>query len=171
MKGEQADEDMLVGIIADTHVPKVGEALPGEVLERLRGVDLILHAGDLVGLQVIAQLEEIAPVRAVQGNMDYPEVRDRYPEKEVMTLEGLRLGLTHGSGAPIGIERRVMELFREADLDVAVFGHTHKALIEERHGVLLLNPGSPNDSRFHPHKSLILLHIEEGVPRPELIYL
>lgn len=161
---------MLVGIIADTHVPKVGEELPGEVLEQLRGVDLILHAGDLVGLRVISRLEEIAPVKAVQGNMDYPEVRERYPEKEVMTLEGLRLGLTHGSGAPIGIERRVLALFRDMDLDVVVFGHTHKALVEERHGVLLLNPGSPNDSRFHPHKSLILLHIEDGVPRPELIH-
>ncbi len=101
--------------------------------------------------------------------MDYPEVRQRYPEVEVMTLEGLRLGLTHGSGAPIGIERRVMAMF--SDVDVVVFGHTHKALVEERKGVLLLNPGSPNDSRFHPHKSLILLRIEDGVPRPELVRL
>jgi putative phosphoesterase len=162
---------MLVGIISDTHVPKVGEELPTEVLERLRGVDLILHAGDLVSLDVVSRLEEIAPVRAVQGNMDYPEVRGLYPEKEVMTLEGLRLGLTHGSGAPVGIERRVLALFRDMDLDVVVFGHTHKALVDKRGGVLLLNPGSPNDSRFHPHKSLILLHIENGMPRPELIKL
>ena len=160
---------MLVGIVSDTHIPKVGEVVPDEAVERLRGADLILHAGDLVSLEVIRQLEEIAPVRAVQGNMDYPEVRDRYPVKEVFTLEGLRFGLTHGSGAPVGIERRVMELFRGSDLDVLVFGHTHKALIEERKGVLLLNPGSPNDNRFHPHKSLILLRIEGGKPSPELV--
>ncbi len=162
---------MLIGIVSDTHIPRVGDVVPAEVAERLRGADLILHAGDLVSLEVISLLEEIAPVKAVQGNMDYPEVRDRYAVKEVFTLEGLRFGLTHGSGAPIGIERRVMDLFRGSDLDVLVFGHTHKALIEERKGVLLLNPGSPTDSRFHPHRTLILLHIEGGKPRPELIRL
>ncbi len=160
---------MLVGLISDTHLYGAGEALPAEAASRLRGADLILHAGDLVSLEVVAQLEEIAPVRAVRGNMDLPEVRRRYPETDLFDLEGLRVGLTHGSGAPAGIEGRVAALFPGAD--VVVFGHTHKALIEERNGVLLLNPGSPTDSRFHPYNTLIRLHIVNGEPRPELVRL
>lgn len=160
---------MLVGIISDTHIPKVGKSLPLEVTERLSGVDLILHAGDLVSLQVLEQLEGIAPVEAVCGNMDWPEVRGRLPESKVLDLEGLKVGLTHGSGAPLGIEKRVLRQF--PGVDVVVFGHTHKALVEERQGVLLLNPGSPNDTRFHPRRSLILLHIEGGSPRPEIVHL
>jgi len=160
---------MLVGVISDTHIPKVGKSLPAEVLERLKGVDLILHAGDLVCLDALAQLEEIAPVEAVCGNMDWPEVRGRLPESRVLELEGLRVGITHGSGAPLGIEKRVLRQFE--GVDVVVFGHTHKALVEERGGVLLLNPGSPNDTRFHPRRSLILLRIEGGSPRPEIVYL
>jgi putative phosphoesterase len=160
---------MLVGVVSDTHIPKVGESLPRELPERLEGVDLILHAGDLVSLEALAQLEKIAPVEAVCGNMDWPEVRDRLPETRVLDLEGVKVGLTHGSGAPLGIEKRVLRQF--SGVDVVVFGHTHKALVENRGGVLLLNPGSPNDTRFHPRRSLILLHIEGGSPRPELVFL
>ncbi len=160
---------MLLGVISDTHIPKVGRTIPGEVLERLAGVDLILHAGDLVSLEALEQLERIAPVEAVCGNMDWPEVRGVLPESKVLDLEGLKVGLTHGSGAPLGIEKRVLREFE--GVDVVVFGHTHTALMEERKGVLLLNPGSPNDTRFHPKRSLILLRIEGGCARPELVYL
>jgi hypothetical protein len=160
---------ILVGIIADTHIPKVGERLPEEVLFQLRGVDLIVHAGDLVSLAVIGQLEGVAPVKAVAGNMDFPEVRERLPEKEILNLEGVHIGITHGSGPPWGIEKRILRGFQ--GMDVVVFGHTHRALVERRKGVLLLNPGSPNDTRFHPHTSLIRLRIDKGKTYPELIML
>ncbi len=158
---------MILGIISDTHIPKVGQKLPTEVLNYLQNVDKIIHAGDLVSLSVLEELERVAPVVAVCGNMDFPEVRERLPQKDVLNLGGIRVGVTHGSGAPWGIEKRVLRLFH--NVDVVIFGHTHKALVERRGGVLLLNPGSPNDTRFHPSRSLIRLEIYPGRVEPELV--
>ncbi len=158
---------MIIGIVSDTHIPKVCGKLPPEVLNYLQGVDKIIHAGDLVSLSVLEELEQVAPVVAVCGNMDFPEVREKLPQKDVLNLEGVRIGVTHGSGPPWGIEKRVLRLFR--NVEVVVFGHTHRALVERIGGVLLLNPGSPNDTRFHPSKSLIRLEISPGKIEPQLV--
>ncbi|MBN2026686.1 MAG: metallophosphoesterase family protein [Actinobacteria bacterium] len=158
-----------VMLVADTHIPKVGDALPGRLMEECEGADLILHAGDLIDMSVVEELNSLAPTRAVVGNMDLPEVKSLLPEKTVVEVEGKLVGLIHGWGPPMGIERRVMSRF--SGVDVVVFGHTHKALITERKGTLLVNPGTPNDRRFSDRLSCAVLSIENGIITPEIIWL
>jgi len=143
--------------------------LPAELLERFEGADLILHAGDLIEMSVLDELRSLAPTRAVVGNMDLPEVRSLLPEKTVVEVEGKLIGLMHGWGPPVGVERRVLS--RLPGVDVVVFGHTHKALVEKRKGILLVNPGTPNDRRFSDRLSYAVLTIEDGEIETEIIWL
>lgn len=158
-----------VMVLSDTHIPKAAPALPEGLLACLKGADLILHAGDLVELSVLDILRSIAPTVAVSGNMDSPEAKSVLPEKRVLEVEGKLIGLTHGWGAPQGIESRVMTKF--SDVDVIVFGHTHSPLLESIDGVLLLNPGTPDDRRFSDKLSYATLTIDNGVIEPEIIFL
>ena len=168
---------MKIGIIADTHLTRT-PGLVGSVTHKIRNtrtleglheivrqhfqqVDLILHAGDFVDLAVFEMLQTIAPVEAVQGNMDQPEIRKRFPAQREITLAGRVLGLTHGEGAPQGISARVRPHF--ARVDVIVFGHSHQPLNEWRDGILFFNPGSPTDRIFAPYNSLGLLEITDTI--------
>jgi len=158
-----------VVLISDTHIPKAGEKLPDEVLEAARGADLVMHAGDLVEMAVLEKLRAVAPVKAVAGNMDPPEVRSVLPAQLTVEVEGKRIGLIHGWGPPVGIEGRVLSRF--SGVDAVAYGHTHKAQAEERKGVLLVNPGSPNDRRFSRRLSYAVLEIVDGEIRPRIIWL
>lgn len=156
-------------VVSDTHIPKVGSELPPALLDAMRGADLVLHAGDLVDLPVLEELRGLAPVVAVAGNMDYPAVKAVLPEQRVVEVEGKLIGLTHGWGPPLGIERRVLSRF--SGVDVVVFGHTHAALVEERRGVLLVNPGTPNDRRFSKRLSYAVIVVDGGRLDAEVVWL
>ncbi|MBC7247258.1 MAG: metallophosphoesterase [Actinobacteria bacterium] len=158
-----------VVVVSDTHIPKVGSELPPALLDAMRGADLVLHAGDLVDLPVLEELRGLAPVVAVAGNMDYPAVKAVLPEQRVVEVEGKLIGLTHGWGPPLGIERRVLSRF--SGVDVVVFGHTHAALVEERRGVLLVNPGTPNDRRFSKRLSYAVIVVDGGRLDAEVVWL
>lgn len=155
--------------LSDTHIPKVGNELPPALLRAAQEADLILHAGDLVDLPVLDELRRLAPVAAVAGNMDYPAVKAALPEERVVEVEGRLVALTHGWGPPLGIERRVLSRF--SGVDVVVFGHTHAALVEERKGVLLVNPGTPNDRRFSSRLSYAVITVDGGNVSAELVWL
>ncbi len=156
-------------VISDTHIPKVGDSLPREVLEAAREADLVLHAGDLVEMRVLEELRALAPVRAVAGNMDLPEVSSVLPQQVTVEVEGALIGLTHGSGPPMGIEKRVLSRFSQ--VDAVVFGHTHRACIDELKGVLMVNPGTPTDRRFSDRLSYGLLTIDNGAIVPTIVWL
>jgi putative phosphoesterase len=158
-----------VMLVSDTHIPKVDTALSPVMLEDFKGADLILHAGDLVEMSVLEQLRRIAPTKAVVGNMDTPDVSAVLPEKTVVDVEGKLVGLIHGWGPPLGIEGRVLSRF--SGVDVVIFGHTHKPLVEDRNGVLLVNPGTPNDRRFSDRLSYAVLTIEKGSIEAEIIWI
>lgn len=128
-----------IGVVSDTHVPDRQKAIPGELLHGLRGVDLIIHAGDLTTLAVLDVLETIAPVRAVSGNMDPPQVRDRLGKTALIQVAGKTIGIMHGQGAPGETEALARQSFPEAD--VVVFGHTHRWFLEYRGSTLIFNPG------------------------------
>jgi putative phosphoesterase len=156
-------------LVADTHIPKVGPAMPSRLLQECEGADLILHAGDLIEMSVMEKLSSLAPTRAVVGNMDLPEVKSLLPDKTVVEVEGKLVGLIHGWGPPMGIERRVLSRF--SGVDVVVFGHTHKALVDERKGTMLVNPGTPNDRRFSDRLSYAVLTIVNGIIEAEIIWM
>ncbi|WP_048148219.1 metallophosphoesterase family protein [Palaeococcus ferrophilus] len=133
---------MRVGILSDTHVPDA--YVHPYVLETLeeRGVELILHAGDITSLEFLTRLREIAPVKAVRGNAD----RMSLPDELVVEVEGLKVGLIHGHRLPLDSQSLTYKAL-DMGVELLVFGHTHRFFYGEFefHGekVKLLNPGSP----------------------------
>jgi len=152
---------MKIGVISDTHIPASAESLPEEVLKAFEGVDMILHAGDILTMSVIDELSAIAETHAVCGNMDDPVTRSSLEAKRVIRAGDKKIGLIHGSGPPWGLARRVAKEFE--DVDAVVFGHSHRAAKVVRRGVLLFNPGSPTDVIFAPFRSFGIINVDEQI--------
>jgi putative phosphoesterase len=132
-----------IGVISDSHVTSFAE-LPGRILRALAEVDLIVHAGDFVARDVLDGLKRLGEVKAVRGNMDSDELKRALPEKELLVIEGRRVGIIHGWGAPGGIDDRVGGMFK--DVDIIIYGHSHYPQNELKRGVLFFNPGRARDS-------------------------
>ncbi len=139
---------MKIICISDTHIENGNKKLPAALTDALEGADLILHAGDITSMDVIGELKAYAPVEAVAGNMDGLEVAGKLPEKTIIQAGNFSIGLIHGGGSVRDLEERVVRKFRHDNVDCVVYGHSHRANIERREGVLLVNPGSPTD-RVH----------------------
>jgi uncharacterized protein len=152
---------MRVAVLADTHAPRRWRSCPPLVAEQLRGADLILHAGDVCTADVLAELATFAPVRAVCGNNDGPDVAAwGAPETLELDLDGLRVGMIHDSGPAAGRIARMRRRFPAADL--VLFGHSHIPLDQTGHGMRIFNPGSPTDRRRQPRGTMGVLRIEHG---------
>jgi putative phosphoesterase len=152
-----------LAIVADTHLPRGARRLPEGCVERLRAADLILHAGDLVTLGVLAELEALGPaVVAVHGNIDAPDVRARLPAERVVEVAGSRIALVHDAGPAAGRLARLRRRFPEAD--AVVFGHSHIPLHERDRasGFQIFNPGSPTERRRQPRHTMGIARAEEG---------
>lgn len=150
-----------VGVVSDTHVPVRARFLPGEVFRGLDGVDLILHAGDILDESVIRELATVAPVRAVAGNCDPWSLRDRLGPQKIVEVGGVKIGLTHGHlGTGRTAAERAASLFVGQEVACVVFGHSHSPYNEVVDGVLLFNPGSPTDRRHEPLPSYGILTID-----------
>ena len=132
-------------------------------------MDLILHAGDIITWAVIEELSTVAPVEAVYGNMDFPEVRRRLKRRRIVKLGNKRIGLIHGDGASGSPVTRARQAFRQ--VDCIVFGHSHRPYNEIHGGVLMFNPGSPTDRRMMPMGSFGILHVTKDGIRGEHHYL
>ena len=156
---------MTVGVIADTH----GVLLP-EALEALRGSELIVHAGDVGSLAILRRLEEVAPVLAVYGNNDDRPVRDACPPERLVTAGGIAIGVIHGDRWPPA--RRLTALaghFADRGARVIVYGHTHRALVQELNGVMIFNPGAAGKRTFGNKLSVGRLTISGGTVEAAVI--
>jgi uncharacterized protein len=123
---------MRIGLISDTH-----GLLRPEAVSALAGADLILHAGDIGDPQILDQLEKIAPVSAVRGNVDIEPWARRLPAVRDVDAGGHRIHLLHNVGA-----------LRGAKHEAVVYGHSHQPSVEMKHGILYVNPGSAGPRRF-----------------------
>jgi uncharacterized protein len=126
-------------------------------VRELERADVILHAGDLVAASVLRELESFAPVEAVFGNMDEPALQAELPERRMVEVEDLRIGLVHIPGARAGREERLVSWF--PGCDAVVYGHTHAPQLERHRGVWILNPGSPTERRRAPQHSMLVLRV------------
>ena len=152
---------MRVVILSDTHAPRRWRGCPTPVAEHLRGADLILHAGDVCTADVLDELAEFAPVRAVLGNNDGADVAAwGASETASFELDGLPVAMVHDAGHKTGRTARMRRRFPEARL--VVFGHSHIPLDETGDGVRIFNPGSPTDRRRQPHGTIGTLRIGRG---------
>jgi len=157
---------MKIGVLSDTHIPVIVKALPPVIFDIFKGVDLILHAGDIVEFSVLDALKEIAPVEAVAGNMDDVEVGLRLPAKKIIPAGRYTIGLIHGKYR-IDVQREMIRKEFEK-VDVIVYGHSHGPFWGKVGDVYFLNPGSPTDKRYAPFNSVALLEVGEEI-RAEII--
>ena len=158
---------MIIGLISDTHIPDRARVIPQKVIDAFSNADLILHAGDLTSPKVIEELEELAPVMAVQGNMDRVNGID-LPKAKVIEIEGLKLGVIHGEVYPRADSDQLLYLAKELNVDILVSGHSHQPKIEQKEGILLLNPGSPIVPRL-ADRTVMLLEINNKEVDVEII--
>jgi putative phosphoesterase len=130
---------MRIGVLSDTHIHQVSKDFRDLLDHRFSQVDVLFHVGDYTSPVVLSFLGS-KNFHGVYGNMDPFAIKDVLPEKKIVEIGGFRFGLIHGWGSPRGLEERVLTQFSE--VDVIVFGHSHKAMNEVVQGVLLFNPGT-----------------------------
>ena len=149
-----------IGLISDTH-----GLVRASVHPALAGVEMILHAGDVGGEEILQELRLIAPVHAVVGNTDFP---GEYDQEFSVTVDGVRVHVSHGHevGAPTPAK-----LAARYDADVIVYGHTHQQLISRVGDKIVVNPGAAGPRRFKLQPSVAVLTIENGKPEVEIIEL
>ena len=136
---------MRIAVLADTHVDRL-EHLPEKIINAMATVDLIIHAGDFTHLQLLRELERLKEIKAVRGNMDSRELKDLLPTKEIVEIGNKRVGITHGSGDPWGIEERVRKVFEPDQIDIVIYGHSHRSQNKVINDILFFNPGKATDS-------------------------
>ena len=148
-------------------MPRGRRRLP---VDRLRDVDLILHAGDFSTVAVLEELEALGPpVAAVHGNVDEPALRARLPEERVVEAGGARIAMVHDAGPSKGRLERLR--IRFPDADAVVFGHSHIPLHDERDGFQIFNPGSATDRRRQPKHTMGMALARDGAVAFELVTL
>jgi len=161
---------MTLGILSDTH-----NYFHPQLPEVLAEVDLILHAGDVGTPEVLDELEKVAPVRAVYGNIDGQAIKHRAPEYQRFRTEGLRVLMTHIGGRPGRWPKGIGPLLQRERPDVFICGHSHILRIERVKalgGMLYLNPGAAGQQGFHQVKTCVRLQVEGGAAKQaEVVHL
>lgn len=155
---------MKIGVISDTHISDKSRVIPKEILEAFKHVDMVIHAGDLVDMSVLDKLKSICKnVKAVRGNMDPPDVKNKLPEKDIIAVGRHKIGVMHGYGHPGSLVDILKEAFKNDAVDIIVFGHSHMPTNERMGTVLFFNPGSPTDKIFSPYNSYGILEINDEI--------
>jgi uncharacterized protein len=149
----------MIGVISDTH-----GLLRPDAIEALRGAEHILHAGDVGDASILDSLRNVAPLTAIRGNIDVDGVCSHLPPIEVVTLQGHTFYMLH--------DRQALDLDpAAAGFSAVISGHSHKPLLEWRHGVLYMNPGSAGPRRFSLPVSIGLVTIGADGLQPRLVTL
>lgn len=155
---------MKIGVIADTH-----NLIPNPVFDIFSGVDLIIHAGDIGQDTILTDLQTIAPVRAVFGNMDHYPLVSNLKRLDVFQLEECRICLIHIIGSH---KTFAYELFKQnLKVDVVIHGHTHRAENVMFNNILFLNPGSISQPRSGSRGSVGILNVVKRDLNFEIIYI
>jgi len=135
-------DEIIFGVISDTHIPTRADHIPAKVFSHFKNVDYIIHAGDFVSIKAVEELTEMAPVFGVRGNMDLPEVQEIFPDVAIIKVGKMKIGVYHGSIFPF----KNMKVLKELELNCLVHGHTHMPKVKKtKGGFLFVNPGSPTN--------------------------
>ncbi|RJO64333.1 MAG: metallophosphoesterase [Candidatus Omnitrophota bacterium] len=155
---------MKIGVIADTHIPDRADAIPEVILKEFRHVDMVIHAGDLVEAAVIEELKRVCKnVQAVWGNMDPAEVRELLPGKKILKIGKFRIGIMHGYGHPDKLPELLLEEFKNDNVNLVIFGHSHRPAEFVKKGIKFFNPGSVTDKLFTPFNSYGIIEINDAI--------
>jgi putative phosphoesterase len=158
---------MKIGVLSDTHLRRMTKGFREIYDKYLSDKDLILHAGDVVSIEIVNFLSRNS-FHGVYGNMDPVELKERLSNKKIIKLGPYRIGLIHGWGASKGLEDRIWKEFQ--NVDIIVYGHTHHAASHMREGVLLFNPGTATGYSFSGIHTIGVLELDDTI-RGEIISL
>lgn len=161
---------MRIVVVSDTHMPHSAKTIPDKLKKALVKADCILHAGDWCTMDVVRAFEAYAPVEGVAGNNDGRDLAERFGLRKRLELGGVRIGIVHGHGYGGTTESRALQAFRNDQVDVILFGHSHVPLVRREGNVLLFNPGSPTSKRKQPRHSFGVWDIEDGRLRTKHVY-
>ncbi len=147
---------MKIGLISDTH-----GYMDNRIKELLQDRDEIWHAGDFGNYEVVTELEDVAPVKGVYGNIDGQDIRHKFPEDSRFRCNGMDIFMTHIGGYPGKYDKRVKDLVREKPPDIFICGHSHilKVMRDKNLNLLHINPGAAGKTGFHKERTLMLIEI------------
>lgn len=150
---------MKISILSDSH-----SFIDNDLLSVLEGSDLILHAGDIGDLSVTDRLSEIAPVKAVYGNIDGAKLRREFKENLQLSIEGINVFMTHIGGKPPTYTRRVRNILNHSIPDLFICGHSHilRVMKDPKYAFLYINPGATGHHGFHRIRTFVRLELEKG---------
>jgi putative phosphoesterase len=147
---------MKIGLLSDTH-----GYLDEKVFDYLKNCDEVWHAGDIGSKELADKLETFKPLKAVYGNIDDPEMQQRYVEDLWFKCEDATVLITHIAGSPPNYNSRIKKIFEEKTPDILVCGHSHilKIIPDKKHNLLYLNPGAAGNQGFHHMKTLLRFEV------------
>nr|WP_263327464.1 YfcE family phosphodiesterase [Neobacillus sp. Marseille-Q6967] len=161
---------MKIVVLSDTHLPKKKKSLPKRLTDEFNDAALIIHAGDWSTIEVYNELQTYAKVVGVFGNVDDDFIKDLLPEKQIIEVNGHRIGVTHGHGRGKTTEKRAIQVFEGEKVDCIIFGHSHIPIKKYENELLIFNPGSPTDKRRQENFSFGVLYIGESKIQAEHIF-
>ena len=152
---------MKIGLLSDTH-----SHIDDRILEHLKGCDEIWHAGDIGSLNVTDQLEKVAPVVAVYGNIDDATIRKTFPKDQIIEREGATIWMTHIGGYPPKYKPGIIKQLDTIMPNFFICGHSHilKVINDPKRNVLHINPGAVGQHGFHKVRTMITFQLQKGKP-------
>jgi putative phosphoesterase len=164
---------MIIGVISDTHLDTVTKEFASLVKNRFLNCDILVHAGDFTDPDVYFYLHGLTGGNfiSVCGNMDPPELRRLLPERIVFEKLGIKIGLIHGWGSPLDLEKRIQKVFYNNDVRCIIYGHSHSSTNHLVDNILFFNPGSPTDRYFAKSRSIGYLTVQKDEITGEVFFL
>lgn len=153
-------------VLSDTHMPRYSKKIPRKILQYLEDIDLIIHAGDFQRYEIYQQFCQYKEVIAVHGNNDDKKLIEVLPRKTIIDIEKIKIGLFHGHGLKIGTNKntnsinRSIQEFKDDEVNLIIFGHSHTPIIKVVNDITLINPGSPTNKRRQPYYSFGILMVD-----------
>lgn len=163
---------MKIVVVSDTHMPRMSKKLPERLIRELKTANAIIHAGDWTNLAVYEALIMYAPTYGVAGNNDGSDIVRKFGLQILLEFEGVKIGVVHGHGAGkrVDTEIRAIEAFKDVQIDILIYGHSHAPVHKRSGSKLIFNPGSPTDKRRQPQYSFGVLQVAAGVIVPKHIF-
>lgn len=153
---------MKLGVISDTHIAKNKDKLIKLLNEKLKDVDFIIHAGDITSIDTLTTLVRLKKTIGVYGNNDGVEIRRVLKQREIITIEGYKIGIIHGDGNGKTTIERAYDSFKNEKVDIIIFGHSHNPIIKTINRTLMINPGSPTRKLKERWHTYVLLEISKS---------
>ncbi|RKD29076.1 metallophosphoesterase family protein [Thermohalobacter berrensis] len=153
---------MKIGIMSDTHISKKVSKLDGIMESCFGDIDLLIHAGDYKDIEVVEYLKKSKDFIGVYGNVDCNSIKSLLNEREIISIEGYRIGIYHGHGKKGTTIERSYNQFIDDNVDIIIFGHSHQPIVKTMKKTLMLNPGSLINKRRERWFSYIILNIKRN---------